>query len=367
MSKFLLAVDAGHGKYVGGNRCIRSLDPSQTAEWVLADRVARAIIERTQIYEGFETIRVDDPTGAEDVGMTQRCAKANRSGADFYISLHFDAGIGGGSGGGITAYCIATGGQAEQYRDAIYRSVIQAGGIRGDRSTPLQMANFFVLRETDAPAVLIECGFMDSKTDVPIILNPDYERKIGIAIADCIAQKNGLKRIGVFVDVRPGDYFCDAVNWAVKNGITAGVDESHFAPNAVCTRAQAVTMMWAMHGRPECGNAAFDDVKPSDWYNKAVAWAVKHGITAGVGGNKFAPNAPCTRGQIVTMLWALAGKPEPVDYQPFKDISPAAYYAKAAQWARSCGISAGVGDNKFAPDDPCTRGQIVTMLYKTKK
>ena len=308
MSKFLLAVDAGHGKYVGGNRCIRSLDPSQTAEWVLADRVARAIIERTQIYEGFETIRVDDPTGAEDVGMTQRCAKANRSGADFYISLHFDAGIGGGSGGGITAYCIATGGQAEQYRDAIYRSVIQAGGIRGDRSAPLQTANFFVLRETDAPAVLIECGFMDSRHDVPIILNPDYERKIGIAIVDCIAQKNGLKRIGVFVDVRPGDYFSDA-----------------------------------------------------------VAWAVKHGITAGVGGNKFAPNDPCTRGQIVTMLWALAGKPEPVDYQPFKDISPAAYYAKAAQWARSCGISAGVGDNKFAPDDPCTRGQIVTMLYKTKK
>ncbi len=119
-----------------------------------------------------------------------------------------------------------------------------------------------------------------------------------------IAQKNGLKRIGVFVDVRPGDYFSDA-----------------------------------------------------------VAWAVKHGITAGVGGNKFAPNDPCTRGQIVTMLWALAGKPEPVDY----NVSPAAYYAKAAQWARSCGISAGVGDNKFAPDDPCTRGQIVTMLYKTKK
>ena len=367
MSKFLLAVDAGHGKYVGGNRCLHSLDPNQTAEWVLADRVARAITERARIYEGFETIRVDDPTGVEDVGMTRRCATANRAGADFYISLHFDAGICGGSGGGITAYCIATGGQAEQYRDAIHRSVIQAGGIRGDRANPLQTANFFVLRETDAPAVLIECGFMDSRHDVPIILNPDYERKIGIAIADCIAQKNGLKRIGRFVDVHPGDYFCDAVNWAVKNGITAGVDESHFAPNAVCTRAQAVTMMWAMHGRPECGNAAFDDVKPSDWYNKAVAWAVKHGITAGVGGNKFAPNAPCTRGQIVTMLWALAGKPEPVDYQPFKDISPAAYYAKAAQWARSCGISAGVGDNKFAPDDPCTRGQIVTMLYKTKK
>ena len=366
MSKFLLAVDAGHGKYVGGNRCIRSLDPDQTAEWVLADRVARAIIEQARFYEGFETIRVDDPTGSEDVGMTQRCAKANSACTDFYISLHFDAGICGGSGGGITAYCIATGGQAEQYRDAIYRSVINAGGIRGDRSNPLQTANFLVLRETDAPAVLIECGFMDSKTDVPIILNPDYERKIGIAIADCIAQKNGLRRISRFVDVRSGDYFSDAVNWAVKNGITAGVDESHFAPNAVCTRAQAVTMMWAMHGHPDCGNVAFDDVMSTDWFGKAVAWAVKHGITAGVGNNKFAPNDPCTRDQIVTMLWTLAGKPEPDDYHPFTDIAQEAYYSKAVQWAHSRGISAGVGDNKFAPNDPCTRGQIVTMLYKSR-
>ena len=121
-----------------------------------------------------------------------------------------------------------------------------------------------------------------------------------------------------------------------------------------------------MHGRPDCGNAAFDDVRSTDWFNKAVAWAVKHGVTAGVGDNKFAPNDPCTRGQIVTMLWALAGKPEPADYQPFKDVSPAAYYAKAAQWARAKGITAGVGDNRFAPNDPCTRGQIVTMLYKTR-
>ena len=113
MAKFLLAVDAGHGKWVGGNRCMRSLDPNQTAEWVLGDRVARAIIERAKLYDGFETIRVDDPTGEDDVGLTKRCAKANAAGVDFYISLHFDAGVGGGSGGGITTFCVATGGKAE--------------------------------------------------------------------------------------------------------------------------------------------------------------------------------------------------------------------------------------------------------------
>lgn len=366
MAKFLLAVDAGHGKWVGGNRCMRSLDPNQTAEWVLGDRVARAIIERAKLYDGFETIRVDDPTGEDDVGLTKRCAKANAAGVDFYISLHFDAGIGGGSGGGITTFCVATGGKAEMYRNRIYNSVINAGGIRGDRANPLQTANYFVLRETVAPAVLIECGFMDSRTDVPIILNPAYEKKIGEAIADCIADINGLKRTGRFVDVRPTDYFYNAVNWAVDKKITSGVDDSHFAPNSVCTRGQAVTMLWAKNGRPDCGNAEFEDVKPTDWYNKAVAWAKQSGISSGVGGNKFAPNDPCTRAQIVTMLWRLAGSPTATNPKPFADVKPNDYFYQATMWAREKGVTSGIGGNKFGSNRQCTRAEFVTMAYKTR-
>lgn len=363
--KFLLAIDAGHGKYVGGNRCMKSLDPNQTAEWVLGDRVSRAIAERAKQYEDFETMRVDDVTGNEDVGMSKRVAKANAADADFYISNHFNAGIYGDKGGGVEAYCVALGGQAEQYRDALYNAVVEAGGLRGNRETPLRTANFYVLRNTDAPAVLVEYGYMDSPSDVPVILNHKYTTAVGYAVADRIAQMNGLRRLGTFTDVMPSAYYYKAVEWAVKKRITNGTSKVAFSPDEPCTRAQAVTMLYRMYGGgADAKPHGFDDVDAADYYDKAVRWAKEKGITNGVDADSFAPDDVCTRGQVVTMLYRAAGSPAVTSEIPFEDVKADAYYAQAVRWAVSKGITKGMDATHFAPDKPCTRADMVTFLYR---
>ncbi len=362
---FLMAIDAGHGRDVGGNRCVKYLDPNQTAEWVLADRVSRAIAERAKLYAGFKTIRVDDVTGNEDVRLGERVRRANSAGVDFYLSNHFDAGIGGSYGGGVTAFCVATGGQAERYRDNLYEAVVETGRLRGNRSEPRKTENFYVLRNTDAPAVLIEYGFMDSPADVPVILTQEYTTAVGYAVADRLAKMYGLQRLRTFDDVAPEAYCFDAVEWAVKKGITKGTEKNKFSPDEPCTRAQAVTMLWARYGKPEpAGYEAFTDVAPTAYFSKAAQWSRSKGITAGVGDNKFGPDVPCTRAQIVTMLWAAAGRPDVGGDLPFDDVKESNYFAKAVKWAKAKGITAGVGGGKFAPHEPCSRAQMVCFLYK---
>ncbi len=363
--KFFMAIDAGHGRYSGGNRCMAALDPNQTAEWVLGDRVARAIAERARLYEGFRTIRVDDASGEEDVRLGVRCDRANEAGVDFYLSCHFDAGICGGYGGGVTAFCVALGGEAERYRDELYSAVTAAGGLQGNRANPLQTANFYVLRNTDAPAVLMEFGFMDSPSDVPVILQERYTTAVGHAVADCLAEMKGLKRIGSFVDVLPDTYCYQAVEWAVKEGITVGTGDDRFSPEDPCTRAQAVTMLWRHWGRPKVqAEHPFVDVEAGSFYEEAARWAYAEGITVGTGDGCFSPEDACTRAQVVTMLYRAAGSPAVTEEQGFADVPEDSYCAKAVAWAKAKGITAGVGDNCFAPEDACIRGELVTFLYR---
>ena len=168
-----------------------------------------------------------------------------------------------------------------------------------------------------------------------------------------------------FTDVKPTDYFAKPVEWAVQNGITAGVSDTQFGPNQSCTRAQAMTFLWAAAGRPEpTASASFSDVKSTDYFAKAVAWAVENGITAGVGGGKFGANQPCTRGQIMTFLWRFGGSEEIQGGVSFSDVSSSDYFAKPVAWAVKNEVTAGIGGGKFGPNQTCTRGQIMTMLWR---
>lgn len=194
VTKFLLALDAGHGLPTPGRRIPANLDPSQHQEWWLNQRICNYIAEAAKRYEGFEILRVDDATGAEDVGMSVRCQRANAAGADLYYSAHHNAGINGGRGGGVVAFSLGEGSTAAGWRDALYAAIVAAGGLAGNRSSPKTTADFYVLRNTAMPAVLIEHGFMDAPDDVPAILREDYAQAVGYAVAECIATRAGLAK-----------------------------------------------------------------------------------------------------------------------------------------------------------------------------
>lgn len=195
---FVVAADAGHGLGTPGKRCMKTLDPNETREWIMNDRVARAFQERAAAYEGLVVVRVDDCTGRTNVPLQQRVELANAIGADLYWSAHHNAGLNGQDrpgrhDGGIVAYCSRGSTRSPEWRDAIYDASIAAGGIKGDRTEPKARADWYVCKHTNMPAVLMEYGFMDSPEDVPIILDPEYSRRMGYAAADAVAKKAGLK------------------------------------------------------------------------------------------------------------------------------------------------------------------------------
>ncbi len=170
-----------------------------------------------------------------------------------------------------------------------------------------------------------------------------------------------------FTDVKNSDYFFSPVMWAVNKGVTNGTAPDKFSPNATCTRAHAVTFMWRAMGSPKAQNPVnpFSDVKEKAYYYDAVLWAVEAGIVNGMAPGKFVPDGNCTRGQIVTMLYRLAGEPQPIGAPDlFNDVKEGAYYYNAVTWAVAEGITNGAAVGKFLPDASCTRGQIVTFLYR---
>ena len=171
-----------------------------------------------------------------------------------------------------------------------------------------------------------------------------------------------------FNDVKSGDYFYDAVNWAVEKGITTGTRATTFSPNASCTRAQIVTFLWRASGSPEPKTASnpFTDVAANAYYCKAVLWAVENGITTGTSATTFSPDAPCTRAQGVTFLWRANGSKAASAAASFTDVASDAYYAPAVAWAAEQNVTGGVGNGLFSPDTTCTRAQNVSMLYRLR-
>ena len=169
----------------------------------------------------------------------------------------------------------------------------------------------------------------------------------------------------IFTDV-PVDAYCyEAVKWAAEKGITGGVGNGLFAPNQPCTRAQIVTFLWRAAGSPGPKTmSGFSDVPVDSYYAKAVAWAVENGIAGGTGDGKFSPNAICTRAQAVTFLYRASGAPAVSGNAAFSDVATNAYYAAAVKWAEKNGVTGGIGGGLFGSDNNCTRAQIVTFLYR---
>lgn len=172
----------------------------------------------------------------------------------------------------------------------------------------------------------------------------------------------------VFVDVKTGDYFYDAVLWAVGKGITNGTSAETFSPEDPCTRAQIVTFLWRAAGSPVV-NYAMDlsDVAGDAYYAEAVRWALSEGVTTGTSADQFSPDATCTREQAVTFLWRAAGSPAVSGESAFEDVGADAYYARAVAWAAQNGVTNGISQALFGTGSDCTRAQIVTFLYRAQQ
>ena len=210
---FKIAVNAGHYLGTPGKRCLKALDPNETREWVLNDRIADKVEKLLAAnYTGYQLIRVDDTTGKKDISLTARTNAANNFGATVYIGLHHDAGIKGGKGGGITAYTYTqVSEETKAWQKALYDSLIAETGLKGNRSTPLATSNLHECRETKMPAVLLELGYMDSATDVPIILSEAYADQCARAIVKVLAEKGNL--------VKKAPQTTDATRiWRVQSG-----------------------------------------------------------------------------------------------------------------------------------------------------
>ena len=171
--------------------------------------------------------------------------------------------------------------------------------------------------------------------------------------------------LNFFTDVHAEDYYYDAVLWAAQKGITGGMSDTLFAPNAACPRAQIVTFLWRTAGSPEpSALSSFADVPADAYYAKAVAWAVENGITVGTTAATFSPDDICTRAHGVTFLYRAAKATASVGASAFTDVADSAYYADAVKWATEQGITKGISSTLFGPDETCTRAQIVTFLYR---
>ena len=170
-----------------------------------------------------------------------------------------------------------------------------------------------------------------------------------------------------FTDVAPGKFYDGPVSWAAAEGITTGVSGTKFDPNGSCTRGQVVTFLWRANGSPEPTRTrtSFTDVNAKAYYYKAMLWAVETGVTTGTSDTTFAPDKPCTRGQVVTFLWRAKGKPLPLDQETgFTDVNKSGYYYDAMRWAVQKGVTNGTSDTAFTPNGICTRGQVVTFLFR---
>lgn len=232
---FKIALGAGHGIITAGKRIPANLDPNETREWQLNDRIADKVEEKLKAYSGYELLRLDDSDdGEEDVALSARTNAANAWGADFYLSIHANAGVNGGSGGGIVSYSYPNSVGGAEWSEALYAALINATGLKGNRWDGTQTANFHVLRESNAPAVLLELGFMDSTTDVPIILTEQFAEQCAEAIVSVLADRGGLTKI--ISPESPSDYAAIACGKAVARGIFLGDGQGNYGWREPVTR-----------------------------------------------------------------------------------------------------------------------------------
>lgn len=205
--------------------------------------------------------------------------------------------------------------------------------------------------------------------DSVVLLKEPTETAKGRVRFTCIRCSESYLMYYTFRDIDPDAFYFIPVLWAVNSGITSGVDETHFNPAGTCTRAQVVTFLWSSAGKPEPESLdnPFVDVPRGSFCERAVLWAYEMGITKGTDATHFSPNAPCTRAHVVTFLYQFRGCPEPTIATAFPDVRPTDFYYKAVLWAAQRGITAGMDGGYFRPAALCNRAQIVTFLYRDAK
>lgn len=253
----LICIDAGHYMGTPGKRCLKSIDPGETREWFLNARIADKVQHLLKKYV-CETMRVDDITGEDEVTLYERVKLANAAKADIYISIHHNAGINGGSGGGIVVFrCSGVDEETKKLQETIYRYTVATTGLRGNRYNPLGVEEYYVLTKTSMPAVLGEFGFMDSTVDTPLILTEDYANKVAAGIVAALVELYNLQEVEKPVTydqwlafmqqyeteqaTKPvSDWAAEGVALAKEKGITDGK-----RPRSSATREEVAAMILA--------------------------------------------------------------------------------------------------------------------------
>ena len=278
-----IALDCGHGLYTSGKRCLKAIDPKETREWVLNARIGEILEELLTEYD-CTVKRLDDVTGKTDIPLGNRVAACNRWGADFLLSIHHNAGINGGSGGGIVAYCAEDARAANrEMRDIIYMEVVEATGLKGNRSKPKQAENVsWILWKPECDSVLIECGFMDSTTDTPIILTQAFAQKCAKGLLEGLVAALMLKKKDKST---PSAWAAQLWLRAKNEGITDGS-----RPGEKITRAETMTMV------------ARAMTEQSFTLATGKAWAKEKGVSDGSRSSK-----PATREEVITMIYRAMG------------------------------------------------------------
>lgn len=219
---FKLALNAGHGMNTLGKRCMKTLDKNQTREWYLNSRICEKIEEKLGEYDKIKILQLDDRTGQKDIALKKRTDSANEFKADFYLSIHHNAGVKGGLGGGIEAYIYTKATEkSEEWQKELYQAVVSKTDLKGNRAQGMRKANLHECRESNMPSVLLECGFMDSKTDVPIILTDKFADKVATACVEVIVKKAKLKKLPQKQDTSKTEKNKKVLAWqkaAVKDG-----------------------------------------------------------------------------------------------------------------------------------------------------
>ena len=248
----------------------------------------------------------------------------------------------------------------------------QNGDVTTDRKSASAGTTVTITVKPDSGYVLDDLTVTDSKgNDIKLTGKGGgkYTFTMPSGKATVEASFTPAKSENPFTDVPSGAYYEDAVAWAVNNGITGGTSATTFAPDGFCTRAQAVTFLWRAAGSPAPKSTAmaFTDVPAGSYYYDAVLWAIENGVTKGTSDTTFSPNANCSRGQIVTFLWRSQMSPDAAAANPFTDVVADAYYTSAVLWAVEQNITGGTSATTFSPSANCTRAQIVTFIYRCMK
>lgn len=250
----------------------------------------------------------------------------------------------------------------------IYVADSKNGTAQADKNRAEAGETVTINAQPDSGYTLAIVSVTDSQgNSVPTTRTGDTAVTFRMPACDVVVQVTFRKTTSTeFVDVPEDAEYAPAVKWAVENGITSGVGNNRFDPLKTCTRGEIVTFLWRMAGSPEPqADHSFTDVPAESYCAKAVAWAVAEGITKGTGNGRFSPDLPCTRAQCVTFLYRAAGCPAVEGEIVFTDVEPGAFYTEAVKWAEQNGITRGVGGGLFGTERPCTRAQIVMFLYRS--